>query len=146
MSNPHADFHGYKAFNKNWMCLNRQYTCPGEFRSNHLPSLCQTGMHFCLQLEEVFWFYGYDLRKIHVAEVEAFGSVAFGENKCSTDGLRIIKELSISDILQNVDQQTVILIAKINGLELIFESPNIDKIIGYRKQHWSTYGEVILFN
>lgn len=124
-----SDVRGYKAFNKDWTCLNRQYSCPGEFRSQNTPSLCQSGMHFCIRLDDVFWHYGHDLRKIHVAEVKAFGSVAFGTRKCATDGLQIIKELSFDDILLNVDTVTAHCIARWSDLDLIYNDDGY--IIGY---------------
>lgn len=132
MSNPHADVHGYKAFNKDWTCLKRQYSCPGEFRSQNPPSLWNTGMHFCRRLDDVFRYYGYDLRKIHVAEVMAFGSVVFGENKCATDGLKIIKELTFGDILSKVELRTAKLIAALTDINLI-QAGNNDRgrVIGY---------------
>ena len=124
-----ANVHGYKAFNKDWTCLKKQYSCPGEFRSEHLPSICETGMHFCINLDDVFRYYGYDLRKIHVAEVKAFGNVAFGEGKCATDGLQIIKELSIGDILSNVKMCTAKLIAALTEIDLIYNDEK--HIVGY---------------
>lgn len=126
-----SNVYGYKAFNKNWTCLTRQYTCPGEFRSQHIPVLCQTGMHFCIRLEDVFFYYGYDLRRIHVAEVKAFGSVAFGENKCATDGLQIIKELNIGDILSKVDMHTAKIIARCSEIQLIYNDDG--HIVGYER-------------
>lgn len=125
-----ADVHGYKAFNKDWTCLKRQYSCPGEFRSQNIPSLCQTGMHFCITLDNVFKYYGYDLRKIHVAEVKAFGSVAFGADKCSTNGLQIIKELSIKDILSKVGTITAHRISNASCIDLIYNC--FGDLVGYK--------------
>lgn len=140
---PHADIYGYKAFNKDWTCLKRQYSCPGEFLSQHFPFVCQQGMHFCIHLENVFRFYGHDLRNIHVAEVKAFGNVAFDEYKCATDGLQIIKELTVGDILSKVDMCTAKLIACRSGMELIYNDTG--KIVGYKRNiEWSGTTKIVM--
>lgn len=38
---------GYKVFNPDWTCMNKQYTCPGTFEEDVNPSVCNVGMHFC---------------------------------------------------------------------------------------------------
>lgn len=140
---PGASVCGYKAFNKDWTCINRQYSCPGEFRSQNIPFVCQHGMHFCINLDDVFKFYGYDLRKIHVAEVKAFGNVAFGGDKCATDGLQIIKELTIGDILSKAKMLTAKRIAYYSGIELIYND-NLH-IVGYERNiEWAKTTKIVM--
>ena len=35
---------GYKVFNPDWTCMNKQYTCPGTFEEDINPSVCNVGM------------------------------------------------------------------------------------------------------
>lgn len=34
---------GYKVFNPDWTCMNKQYTCPGTFEEDVNPSVCNVG-------------------------------------------------------------------------------------------------------
>lgn len=98
--------YGYKAFKSDWTCHNIQYYCPGEFQSMHFVKLCRHGMHFCRRLDDVFKYYGPDLNQIHIAEVEAFGDVEEGPDKCCTNGLRIIRELDANEILWKLEDRS----------------------------------------
>lgn len=35
---------GYKVFNPDWTCMNKQYTCPGTFEEDVNPSVCNVGI------------------------------------------------------------------------------------------------------
>lgn len=46
---------GFKVFNSDWTCRNKQYSCPGRFEEDGELSICDHGMHFCKRIEIVFF-------------------------------------------------------------------------------------------
>ena len=93
---------GYKVFNPDWTCMNKQYTCPGTFEEDVNPSVCNVGMHFCKNAADCFRYYGFDPNN-HVAEVIAHGTVAEGEDKCATNKLEIVREIPWAEVLEIVN-------------------------------------------
>ena len=93
---------GYKVFREDWTCRDKQYTCPGEFEEDVEPSVCAHGMHFCTNASDCFRYYEFN-PNFHVCEVEAYGYVDKGDNKCCTNKLRIIREISWNEVLQIVN-------------------------------------------
>lgn len=78
---------GYKVFNSNWTCRDKQYTCPGTFEENVSLDICYQGMHFCRKAIDCFCYYTFDPSN-HVAEVIAYGNIKERYNKCCTDKLK----------------------------------------------------------
>ena len=93
---------GYKVFNPDWTCRDKQYTCPGLFEENVNPSVCNAGMHFCKNAADCFRYYDFDPNN-HVAEVIAHGTVAEGEDKCATNKLEIVREIPWAEVLEIVN-------------------------------------------
>ena len=93
---------GYKVFNPDWTCMNKQYTCPGTFEEDVNPSVCNVGMHFCKNATDCFRYYDFDPNN-HVAEVIAHGTVAEGEDKCATNKLEIVREIPWAEVLEIVN-------------------------------------------
>ena len=93
---------GYKVFREDWTCRDKQYTCPGEFEEDVEPSVCAYGMHFCTKASDCFRYYDFN-PNFHVCEVEAYGDVDEGDDKCCTNKLRIIREISWNEVLQIVN-------------------------------------------
>lgn len=93
---------GYKVFNPDWTCKGKQYTCPGTFEEDVNPSVCNVGMHFCKNAADCFRYYDFDPNN-HVAEVIAHGTVAEGEDKCATNKLEIVREISWAEVLEIVN-------------------------------------------
>ena len=93
---------GYKVFNPDWTCMNKQYTCPGTFTEDVNPSVCNVGMHFCKNAADCFRYYDFDPNN-HVAEVIAHGTVAEGEDKCATNKLEIVREIPWAEVLEIVN-------------------------------------------
>ena len=93
---------GYKVFNPDWTCMNKQYTCPGMFEEDVNPSVCNVGMHFCKNAADCFRYYDFDPNN-HVAEVIAHGTVAEGEDKCATNKLEIVREIPWAEVLEIVN-------------------------------------------
>ena len=93
---------GYKVFNPDWTCRDKQYTCPGTFEENVNPSVCNVGMHFCKTAADCFNYYQFNPDN-HVAEVIAHGTVAEGVDKCATNKLEIVREIPWAEILEIVN-------------------------------------------
>lgn len=93
---------GYKVFNPDWTCKDKQYTCPGTFEEDVNPSVCNVGMHFCKNAADCFRYYNFDPNN-HVAEVIAHGTVAEGEDKCATNKLEIVREIPWAEVLEIVN-------------------------------------------
>ena len=93
---------GYKVFNPDWTCRNKQYTCPGIFEEDVIPSVCREGMHFCKKAADCFNYYNFDPQN-RVAEVIARGSVAENGDKCCTNELEIVREVPWAELLELVN-------------------------------------------
>ena len=93
---------GYKVFNPDWTCRDKQYTCPGLFEEDVNPSVCNGGMHFCKTAADCFNYYQFNPDN-HVAEVIAHGTVAEGDDKCATDKLEIVREIPWTEVLEIVN-------------------------------------------
>ncbi|WP_418889177.1 DUF7666 domain-containing protein [Peptostreptococcus porci] len=93
---------GYKAFNKDWTCRGFQYEVGKTFKCDGELKMCHSGFHFCTSLADCFTYYSFNKEKTVIAEVEAIGQVIENESdsKCCTDEIKILKELSWSDVLK----------------------------------------------
>ena len=93
---------GYKVFNSDWTCRDKQYTCPGKFEEDVEIDVCSRGLHFCKKAADCFNYYDFDLNN-HVAEVIAYGKVKEDGDKCCTNKLEIVRELSWYEVLDIVN-------------------------------------------
>ena len=93
---------GFKVFNPDWTCKNKQYGCPGRFEEDVTPSVCNEGMHFCKKAADCFDYYRFDPEN-KVAEVVAYGTVAEDGDKCCTDKLEIVREIPWAEVLEIVN-------------------------------------------
>ena len=98
-----APVYGYKIFNPDWTCRDKQYTCHGEFKEDVKPMICSAGMHFCPDLKDCFEYYQNNPNN-HCAEVIALGEVVQDGNKCATNHLQIIREIPWDEVLKRVNQ------------------------------------------
>ena len=98
-----APMKGFKVFNPDWTCRDKQYTCPGEFKEDVKPMTCSAGMHFCPDLKDCFEYYQNNPNN-HYAEVIALGEVVRDGNKCATNHLQIIREIPWDEVLKRVNQ------------------------------------------
>ena len=103
MENNMQGIRGFKVFDARWICRDKQYTCPGRFEEKGIElELCGRGMHFCLNAADCFRYYKFDPSN-HVAEVIAHGVVVYGEDKCCTDNLEIVREIPWDEVLRIVN-------------------------------------------
>lgn len=81
---------GFKVFNPDWTCRNKQYTCPGAFEEDVTPSVCDRGMHFCKKAADCFNYYSFNPEN-KVAEVIALAKRTVEDgDKCATNYLEIV--------------------------------------------------------
>ena len=94
---------GFKVFNSDWTCRNKQYTCPGAFEEDVTPSVCDRGMHFCKKAADCFNYYSFNPEN-KVADVIALAERT-GEDgdKCATNYLEIVREISWQEVLEIVN-------------------------------------------
>ena len=97
---------GYKVFNSDWTCSpggnTKQYSCPGDFVEDVTPVQCSQGMHFCRKAIDCFNYYSFDPNN-KVAEVVGYGEVVEEGDKCCTNKLKIVREISWQDLLELVN-------------------------------------------
>lgn len=93
---------GYKVFNSDWTCRDKQYSCPGTFEENVDLDVCCHGMHFCKKAIDCFYYYDFNPSN-HVAEIIAYGNIKEKGDKCCTDKLEIVRELSWHEVLELVN-------------------------------------------
>ena len=94
--------HGFKVFQPDWTCSPsggfKQYSCPGRFQQDGDLDMCGNGMHFCLNLADCFNYYSFNPDN-KVAEVIAHGEVIQGDDKCCTNDLEVVREISWQEVL-----------------------------------------------
>ncbi len=94
---------GFKVFNPDWTCRDKQYTCPGAFEEDVAPSVCDRGMHFCKKAADCFNYYSFNPEN-KVAEVIALAERTVEDgDKCATNYLEIVPEVSGQEVLENVN-------------------------------------------
>lgn len=97
---------GYKAFNSDWTCRGKQYSCPGVFEQDGELELCKNGIHFCKSIEKCFYYYPIEDGIGHIAKVIAIGDVIRDEywDQYCTNKLVIVEEIPFETIecLKNI--------------------------------------------
>lgn len=96
---------GYKVFNEDWTCKDKEYHCPGIFKEDidkDSLKVRSNGMHFCKKGVDCFNYYDFNPRK-HVCEVEALGDIDEDGNMCCTNKLRVIREIPWEEVLTIVN-------------------------------------------
>lgn len=88
---------GYKVFNPDWTCRDKQYTCPGAFEEDVTPSVCDRGMHFCKKAADCFNYYSFNPEN-KVAEVLALGKVDTDGEKSCTNKIQIVREIPWAEL------------------------------------------------
>jgi hypothetical protein len=97
---------GYKVFNSDWTCRGFQYKVGETYRHEGKIDICEAGFHFCKKLVDCFNYYTFDPEN-KVAIIEATGEIIeksdCSNNKCVTNEIKIIKELSWHEVLDMVN-------------------------------------------
>ena len=85
---------GYKAFNKDLTCRDFQYEIGKEFEHKGKIGLCESGFHFCKKIVDIQNYYNLKDENTRLCEIEATGQVIEGDDKCVTNKIKIIREIS----------------------------------------------------
>ena len=85
---------GYKGFNKDMTCRDFQYEIGKEYETNEEIELCKRGFHFCKKIIDVKGYYNIENDEVILCEIEATGEIIEGDDKCVTNRIKIIREIS----------------------------------------------------
>ena len=102
---------GYKVFNPDWTCKDFKYVVGKTYSMDEEIHCCERGFHFCEKLLDCFSYYAFS-PKNKVAEIEASGLISRYSDKCCTNTITIVKELTWQEVLQTVNSGS-----KNNGIE-----------------------------
>ena len=127
---------GYKMFDADWKCSGTnngkkykfQYRVGETYTHQGKISMCNAGFHFCKELQQCFNFYEAATWN-HIAEVEALGEIIEGENKCVTNQIRIVREISFDEI-KNVLSNGVNMSNGVNGSNGVNRSNGVNESYG----------------
>ena len=87
---------GYKGFSQYLTCRGFQYEVGKTYEMSGLIGLCSRGFHFCERLTDCFDYY--DKHTSRFCEIETGELVVKGSDKCCTDKITIVRELSRAEI------------------------------------------------
>lgn len=93
---------GFKVFNPDWTCRGKKYTCPGKFEEDVKIEICKYGMHFCRKAIDCFTYYSFSPDN-KIAEVVAYGEIQEDGDKCCTNKLEIVREVSWHELLEIIN-------------------------------------------
>ena len=95
---------GYKVTDADMNCRGMEYELGQDYTLTGKPVRCGVnGLHFCRIANDCFNYYSFDSAN-RVFEVEAFGEIDEAGDKCATNGLRLLREIAWSDVLNIVNQ------------------------------------------
>ena len=91
---------GYKGFNSDLTCRGFQYEVGKtyELEKNERLDICNCGFHFCKKVPYIHEYYGLVNSDTRVCEIEALGDIQEEGNKCATNKIKIIRELTKEEI------------------------------------------------
>ena len=92
----------YKVFNPDWTCRGFKYQIGKTYEEEASPSVCGRGFHFCKNLVDCFNYYAFD-PKNKVAEIDALGAISEGDDKCCTNKIKIVREITWYEVLAMVN-------------------------------------------
>ena len=92
----------YKVFNPDWTCRGFKYQIGKTYEEEASPSICGRGFHFFKNLVDCFSYYAFDPNN-KVAEIDALGDIADGDDKCCTNKIKIVREITWYEVLAMVN-------------------------------------------
>lgn len=93
---------GYKAFSPNLTCRKMKYEVGKSYSMDEEPVLCKRGFHFCETIASCSRYYGLFGTDNRVCEIEASGTIIHGNDKCVTNRLLVVRELSRIEINRGI--------------------------------------------
>ena len=99
---------GYKIFNPDWTCRDFQYKVGKTYEMEESPKCCERGFHFCETIIDCLknspYFHSVkEDKKLKCAIIEALGEIDRRYNIICTNKIKIVKEIPIEEILENVN-------------------------------------------
>ena len=96
---------GYKLFTPEWTAVKGkggvthpyQYEVGKCYEEPNKPRVANTGFHFCKDLLGCFNYYEIEVHN-RIALVEAYGDIDETDSACSTNKIKIIKEIPWKDV------------------------------------------------
>ena len=92
---------GYKLFTPTWQAVKGngtfQYEVGKSYEEEREPQARHCGFHFCKNLMDCFNYYGVEVHN-RIALVDAYGSISESGDACSTNKIKIIKEIPWKDV------------------------------------------------
>ena len=85
---------GYKGFNKDMTCRGFQYEIGKEYEMKEQIELCKRGFHFCKKIADIQNYYNIQENDVILCEIEALGEIQEGDDKCVTNKIKILREIS----------------------------------------------------
>jgi hypothetical protein len=103
------EIRGFKGFDKDLKCKGFQYEVGQTYQMEGLPKLCTRGYHFSPTLKQAMTFYpqGKDNRW---CEVLAIGDIEVASDKIVTNHVKIVREITASDICAEIDGINLLLL------------------------------------
>lgn len=95
---------GYKGFDKDLKCRGFQYEIGKEYEHKGEIELCKEGFHFCKSIIDVKDYYDITDENCRLCEIEAIGEVIEGDDKCVTNKIKIIREISKEEMYVLVNE------------------------------------------
>lgn len=103
---------GYKLFTPTWTAVlgkggrtnPYQYKVGDSYEEDSQPKVASRGFHFCTKLIDCFNYYGIEVHN-RIALVDAYGDVDISGTVCSTNKIKIIKEIPWKDAVEIVESQ-----------------------------------------
>jgi len=93
---------GYKVTDPDFQCRGFQYELKKIFTHDGNISLCNSGFHFCADLNDCFDYYQFD-SKNRVFEIEAYGEIKTEGNKSCSQQIHFLRELTWLEVLTLVN-------------------------------------------
>lgn len=90
---------GYKVFNPDWTCRDMKYEVGKTYKYDGPIAICRAGFHFCKKVAKCFNYYSFNPEN-KVAEVKATGLVKSDGAKCVTNEIKILREISWTEMLE----------------------------------------------
>ena len=99
-TNYSKEIFGYKATN-NYICRNIKFTVGQTNVIADTPIMCFRGFHFCKNASDVLRYYSYE-KQFKLLKVRAYGETICKENKCVTNKLEVLEEITDPEKIYNL--------------------------------------------
>lgn len=120
-------YYAIKGFDKDLKCRDFQFEIGKSFSLPDKPKLGRNGFHFCKTIDDAKGYYPEKSSRFCIIEV--LGEVDEGKDKSSTNCLKVVRELSQSDL--NDREPSAEMLSRLNNMGFIIGGSMALKIYGY---------------